>query len=381
MAEQYNPRLSVAGAEIDMARAGLVTARARPNPDANYMGGGQRLRRVGAYSGMLQHWGVSQLVELPSIRSTRIEAAERNREVSERALEEERLLLRGSVKQAFYQILRRRGEVALADETLRLVDDLRQRVQVQVEVGEAGQLELTRAEAELSTARTFLRGSQLREAAALAELRALLSAPLDSTLRPQAELEPAIDLPAFAEVVRTALSLHPAVQRAEAEVSRSRARVDAEKALRIPQPILIAEYEQMPDLRFFRAGVAITLPVRNQRQGPVAEAVAELSRANSARAAIEVELRGAIERAYNTYQIATQQVNSFESGVLRGARAALEGAEAAFRFGERGIIEVLDAQRVLRSVRMDFLNAQFDRQSALIELEQLRAVNTGGNRP
>jgi len=51
----------------------------------------------------------------------------------------------------------------------------------------------------------------------------------------------------------------------------------------------------------------------------------------------------------------------------------LQAAEAAYQFGERGIIDVLDAQRVLRSARLDYLNAQFDRQAALIELEQLRA--------
>jgi cobalt-zinc-cadmium efflux system outer membrane protein len=125
----------------------------------------------------------------------------------------------------------------------------------------------------------------------------------------------------------------------------------------------------------------------NRRQGPIAEATADLTRTSALRSAIEVEIRGSVERAYNAYQIASQQVESFESGVLRGAQAAVDAAEAAFRFGERGIIEVLDAQRVLRSVRQDFLNAQYDRESALIELEQLRAVDVpgsgipGGNRP
>jgi cobalt-zinc-cadmium efflux system outer membrane protein len=77
------------------------------------------------------------------------------------------------------------------------------------------------------------------------------------------------------------------------------------------------------------------------------------------------------------YELASQQIASLERGVLREAEAALSAAEAAFRFGERGIIEVLDAQRVLRSVRADFLNAQYDQQAALIELEQLRAADPG----
>ena len=94
-----------------------------------------------------------------------------------------------------------------------------------------------------------------------------------------------------------------------------------------------------------------------------------------------MELLAGLERAYNMYQIATQQLQIFETGTLREAQAAVEAAQAAFKFGERGILEVLDAQRVLRSARLDYLNARFDRQQALIELEQLRAIDLGETRP
>jgi cobalt-zinc-cadmium efflux system outer membrane protein len=58
---------------------------------------------------------------------------------------------------------------------------------------------------------------------------------------------------------------------------------------------------------------------------------------------------------------------------VREAEAALRVAEAAYRFGERGILEVLDAQRVLRSVRADLLQARFQVQAARVVLEQLAA--------
>ena len=44
----------------------------------------------------------------------------------------------------------------------------------------------------------------------------------------------------------------------------------------------------------------------------------------------------------------------------------------AYQLGERGILEVLDAQRLLRTVRLNYLNAQFDRQAALVDLDELR---------
>jgi cobalt-zinc-cadmium efflux system outer membrane protein len=64
-------------------------------------------------------------------------------------------------------------------------------------------------------------------------------------------------------------------------------------------------------------------------------------------------------------------VQAFEGGLLRQAQQSLRVAEAAYRFGERGIIEYLDAQRTLRLVRQDYANALFEARYALIELERL----------
>ncbi len=84
-----------------------------------------------------------------------------------------------------------------------------------------------------------------------------------------------------------------------------------------------------------------------------------------------------MERAFEQYQLADQQVTSLQSGELHAAESAVEAAKAAYRFGERGIVEVLDAQRVLQSVRGDLVDAQYARQSALIDLEELGAVAPG----
>jgi cobalt-zinc-cadmium efflux system outer membrane protein len=46
-------------------------------------------------------------------------------------------------------------------------------------------------------------------------------------------------------------------------------------------------------------------------------------------------------------------------------------AEAAYRFGERGFLDVLDAQRVLRSVRADIIDARYQLQISRVALDQL----------
>lgn len=386
IAEQNHPQLRVAAAMVEGAKAGIVTARAYPNPELSIMSGGQYGRlsfNPPGPAGLLQHYSASQQLELPVVRRTRLAAARVGQESSELVALEVRRLVRGAVKQAFFEILRRRGEVQLTEETLRFNEDLRRRVQVQVEVGEAAKLELTRAEAEVAIARTLARSAQLRYLTAVSALRTAMNLPLGGDIEPVGLPDAPALTPPLASLLEETLKRHPAIAQADAEVRRADARVKAEIALRLPQPSVRTEYENQPDLRFFRLGVSIPMTFWNKRQGPIAEARAGLEQARAYADARRLEIGGALERAYRAYEVASQQVASFEQGVLPGAEAAVAAAEAAFRFGERGIIEVLDAQRVLRSVRTDFLNARFDRQAALIELQQLQAVdiNLPGARP
>lgn len=85
------------------------------------------------------------------------------------------------------------------------------------------------------------------------------------------------------------------------------------------------------------------------------------------------ELRQQILLGWKSLEMAAGAVDALSRGAVREAEAALRVAEAAYRFGERGILEVLDAQRVLRSVRADLLQARFQVQAARVGLEQLAA--------
>lgn len=135
--------------------------------------------------------------------------------------------------------------------------------------------------------------------------------------------------------------------------------------------------ERPPDSPTYRVGFSIPLPFWNRREGPIAEAVAQVKQSQAIAQNRQLQLLTELERAYGRYQTATQQLQSYEQGILVEAEAAVKAAEAAYQLGERGIVEVLDAQRALRTVRLDFLNAQYDRQGALADLDELRAREPG----
>jgi len=376
MAEENSPRLHEALAASQRVKAAAHTARAYTNPSLEVFEGHQSARPIATpgVPGLLQHYAAYQTIEIPAERRARQQAADRAVISSQFGQSAVMLSVTADAKRAFYNALRRRVEISYAQENLQLVQDLQRRVTVEVSVGEKGRLELTRAQAERARAEFTLRSARLEYANAIALLRLTIAAPAEANLDPRGTLEPSIVLPSLEQLRAEVLRAHPAVAQSQAEIQRARKALDHERSLRIPQPTAFAEFENQPDLRFWRAGISVHIPLWDGRRGQIEEAKATISQSAAMLDQRRLELISALERAYEQYQLADEQTTSLESGSLRAAESAVDAAKAAYRFGERGIVEVLDAQRVLQSVRGDLVDAQFARQSALVDLEELGAV-------
>jgi cobalt-zinc-cadmium efflux system outer membrane protein len=376
IARANNPRLKEAEAMTQQATAGVELARAYANPSVEIYEGQQYARPIATpgVPGLLQHYAAYQQIEIPRERATRKRAARLATESSQFAQHGTLLRVEADTRHAFYNALKRREEIAHAGENLKLVDDLHRRVTVEVQAGEKGRLEETRAIAELARAQFEVRSATLQYAEAITELRAILGTPADRKLNPQGELEPRELLPPLDDLRKLVLAVHPVLQQAAKQREAAQATLENERAQRIPRPTAFAEFENQPDLRYWRTGVSVPLPLFDRKRGQIDAAKAQVSRDNAVLEQRTLELNAALEGAYEQYQLADQQATSLQSGPLRAAESAVEAAQAAYRFGERGIMEVLDTQRVLQDVRGDLLDAQFERQAALIDLEELGAV-------
>ncbi len=310
-----------------------------------------------------------------------MELAARGRQSSEIALSGTRLAVLSSVRRAFFQALRKRDEITILFENVRLVEEFRKRIQVRVDVGEAGRLELYRADAEVATARTAFSAARLKYVAELAQLRAAIGATVEPGFTPEGTLDPPQILPALEDMRSLVIERHPQMQLARAEVRRAEARLTHERALRRPQPSLVFQMDRPPDTPTYRAGINLPLPIWSRREGPIAEAVAQLRQARALAENSELQLLAALTGAHERYEAASTQLAAFQQGLLREAEEGVRAAETAYRLGERGILDVLDGQRILRSIRLDLLTAQFDRQAALVDLDELRAVNLRESKP
>lgn len=377
--QEHNPTLSGAKAGQDLAAGALATARQYPNPDLEIGGGSATGIGQGALNGSVQQIYMSQALDLPFVREARRRIAEAGIESAEQARHAVWLIVSAKTRQAFYEILRRQAELAIAMDNERLLMQIRDKVALKVEVGEAARYEIVKAEAELLNAVKLRTIASVQVDDAKSALRALFTDVLPSQFEIQGELPmPPMRLPSLENLQETVLSRQPLLQQAQAEVEKARARVRLEQQMRYPQPVLKAGAERDPGLEQWRIGISLPLPLWNQRQGPIAEAQAALLRAEAEAAQLQLSVTRELQNAYNRYKIADGQVQVFETGLLQQAEKTLLVAEAAYRLGSRGILDYLDAQRTYRSVRNDYINARFDRENALIDLERLNAEELKG---
>ena len=195
-AQRNSPQLRGAAAGLQRVQAATTTARAYTNPSVEVYQGRQYARPIPTpgVPGLLQHYAVYQAIEIPSERAARREIAAAAVNSSRFGQQGVLLSVVADVKKAFYNTLRRREEVSHTQENLQLVDDLRRRVAVEVDVGEKGRLELTRAEAEIARARFAVRSAQLELANSIALLRVAIAAPADADLNPVGDLEARVQL-------------------------------------------------------------------------------------------------------------------------------------------------------------------------------------------
>lgn len=370
---QGNPTILAAQAQQDAASAALQTARAYPNPEAQLMAGPSKALAPETPGGLSAFAQIAQPIELPSVRASRARTAMAGLETAEAASFNVNLAVVAQAKQAFYEILRRQNEAEVAVQNQALLEQIRDRVKLRVETGEAPRYEFVKAEAEVLSAVKNRERAQLQINSAKSMLRALIGSSLPMDFEAKGGLAVPEDLPSVKELRSLVLERHPAIAQIQGQLRQAQAQLRLEQNLRYPQPTFMASFQRAPDLDQWLFGLAIPLPLWNQRQGPIAAAAAGLKQSEAAVEQQRLVLLREIEIAHTRYQIAARQEEAFETGLLKEAEYALKVAETAYRQGARGILDYLDAQRIYQTVRQDYINARFDKQMAYIEIERLLA--------
>jgi len=369
-AMQQNPAITIIRAQENAAEASVTTAKSFANPEIDAGMGPTRFRTTNQSDS--RNWGVglSQPLEFSDVRNARREIAESNVKAVGFNSELTRIELRSRVKSIFYEVLQRQAVLKLVEDDRNSLTQIRERVKLRTDVGESPRYELIKADTEALAAERDYQSAIVRVTEAKAYLRGLIGNSMPADYELTGEL-PLVDTLPDLITLRDKIDQSPLLQQIRAQKETAEAKLRLEESLRNPGLTLKAGIEQDPDLTSLRFGLAIPLPLWNQRQGQIAEASANVMQAQAHVSDRELALQRDVESSYQRYLIAQGQVAAFENGLLSQAESVLKVAESAYRFGERGILDYLDAQRTYRSVRKDYLAARYDYINAMLEIERL----------
>ena len=376
IAKRENPILDVLKAKEDAAKSSVVTAESFLNPEIEAGSGPSKFRTPSTNTHQKQNWGVtlSQPLEFPNVRSARKAVAESRVNYAGSVTEATIINLSLQIKKAFYEVLQNEAILKIAEGDRDALNDIRGRVALRVEVGEAPRYELIKADTELIAAQRDADAAKLRIYESKLYLRGLVSKSIVDTFDVTGTLPPS-DISLNMEQLKDDINKSPRLKQIKASSEIAENRLRLEEKLINPGVTLKAGVDQDPDITSYRFGLSIPIPIWNQRQGLIGEAAANYRELQAQYTDQELTLRRDIEAAFQRYLIAQQQVRTFESSLLSQAESVLKVAESAYRYGERGILEYLDAQRTYRLVRKDYLASRYDYIVAILEIEQLLGMD------
>ena len=371
---EANGLVRAAQSQVGIAEAGVIGAAAYPNPQVSVIGGPQHPRIQAANPATnTRQVTVTQTIENPFVRSARIGSAEAGVEASRAGFDQVRADLAAQLRVRAYELLLRQEIARMEGSVFDLMEEVRRRIKVGVGVGETARFELIRADAEVLNAASRKEAALLNAQRARVALIQFTAGALKPDFTINASLFDPVNLPPLEKLRQEVPAVNPDVLRLQAELERARLRIDQERASVLPSVQVLLSNYQDAQYTSNMAGLNVTVPVFYRRRGEIDAAVADSERVRETLEFRRFEIGQLLESAWQGLQIAQRRVEMFEGGIIKEAESALTVAQAAYRFGERGLIDVLDTQRVLRGILADSLQARFDLQAAAAEIDRLRA--------
>lgn len=364
MAEKQNLDLVAARLRHAVASAGVEVAGQRPNPTVTF----GALRDL-PHENLL----IDQPVELGSKRKLRIQLAQQESILTDVDISTFSRQVRRNTREAYYRAALAQAESALQARSQQLSERLRQIAQERFEAGAVAQVEVIRAESEVSRAQADLQVARRRERISLSQLNVLLNEPASTLWELEGSLEESLPEVSLPELIQRSHELNPELQRLAQEQKIEQSRLNLLKANRIPNLDVQfgTDFNSPPDFRVGPRGqLAVTLPLFTRNQGEIAQSLAKQRVLESETSATKRSVAGRVERAYFELSALQTQAQIYRQRLVPNAQRVQGLAEESYRAGKTDILFVLDAQRNLLEVERNYLGSLASLQLAYATLEE-----------
>lgn len=182
------------------------------------------------------------------------------------------------------------------------------------------------------------------------------------------------------ELTNIALQYRPDLQSAHRSVSLAESQAKLTRRERIPEAELSLgislnskvrnEEAPAPEFIGYTAGLSVPLPFSNANKGNIRTSQLTVQQSQLQADALEKQILSEIIQAYNNYQIAKHNANTYSNELVSDAETILKGRLYAYQRGETSLIEVLSAQETYNQVRKSHTEALHQCMTAWVELQK-----------
>ena len=383
-----NHDIRIARTTVDGARAGVLQADTLPNPvlswnaasfAPNSVGGGPLFgKRVD------QVVRVDQTIERGGKRALRVGLANAQLDGKQFDLQDQRRQTLQAARGAYIDLLLAEQRLAVIGDTRRAYASSLDAATKRVKAGDLASADLARFKVEVFRADTDADAALGDRAHAQLALATLLATDVDPT---QLKTDDAWPEPVTASSLTDArlaaadVDSRPDVASARKAVDAAVTSIDLAKSQRVRDITVGVQFERYPGFggtgNTVGAGVSVPLFIGNDYRGDIAHAASDREAAEEGVAKVREAAMADVAGARADLAIATRKLATYRNGLLDAAESAAKSADFAFGRGALGVMDLMDARRVLLATRLDALAAQADYARAVVAVAAATTRVTG----
>ena len=359
---------------IQYSKGQEITAALFPNPVATIgtlssFTQGRTASNSAALFGQIQ-----QLFEWAGKRGYRIESAAYGSQSSEAAFQDAVRQLGFTVKDTYYRIQLAQRRLTLAEENRDRFARILDINTIRFKKGYIAEVDLIRIRLQMVDFQSQVIESLQEAESARGELRQLLRLSPRTTLELTTELGFRRIDPDINRLRTVALDIRPDIKARRFTYAQRETDLKLANAYRIPDVTIGGGYAvqgpQGPDNpQQWALNLGVPLPLFNRNQGGIRQAEVAVQAAEADLNKTLNVVENQLEVAYRNLMQSRRLVEAYVGGVLDDARATFTIVERAYERGGATIIDLLDAARTSRTIQQNYIEALFNYQRNVIQLE------------
>lgn len=368
-----NPELKAFSLETRAAQARQLQASLWPNPEVDIevenVGGTGQFSGFDAAQTTIQ---LSQLIELGDKSQKREKVASFETQLADLDYQNKRLEIFSEAAKAFILVLKAQEKLQLSDELLDLSEKSFEIVENRVAAGKDSPVEKTRSSVALANIKISHSRTERNLIYARKQLASFWGQDTPLFQRATGDFNSVEQLPPLEDILDQ-LKLNPQYSRWEADIEKSQAALDLEKAKAKGDITIGAGLKRFNDIgdNTLVFGVSIPLQISDRNQGAKQAALFNLAKSNQELKAGWLKLQNEFNTTYQEFINSFSQATSLKNEVLPGATEMFNAATRAYVEGKVDYLNVLDAQRTLFDVRNEYIESLADYHIARTDIERL----------